>query len=682
MRLITAKRAETHVWGRRPGVIDSLLVVTGWLIFLLIPFFRGHFTPTADEQVLNFSAAYDLTLFYPGSNRMASFLPLLGSLAPTMAAAAALQLTTIALMLASGVYFFLGGSMGMRLATILLLSLAAWVFGLPKYSFYLSNAEPYVAPFGLVLLALASRRMPWQGAITAARLALQFLLLLVAAGLNPSSGAFAVSFECVILVEALLAWPCQTGSLAANLARASAAQWPKLAIACAAVVAPLFWMLVMRHTLDHFPSSTASNFSNGNYAGLDLSWQNLVQSYSLTVDFLTSKIELAAIDRPWDKVLLPSDVARWLVHALLLLPLPLGLAAYRVAASREQRQWAVDAIALFGAALATGIAISGSAHVLTVTNSVRGRYFQICVLGVLLSGAMSIVAVSAQAAGRTLPKLSPRLLALYFAGICATLFLREVAPVWLGHGPAWSAEELQQRLVANEIRSSGAAALVGDYWIVWKLQALINDDPVTRGPRLMPLSYRSEAFSVRGYRPLLDHLEGQDGFILACIRPLPLGNGKSDRLPPGDCSDKTAFMVDRNAFPRGHLSYRDGKDIGVYRVDYYQFSRTERTGDQECSSEDVLFRAVAGAGSSIYGLYDGGFILAGSPSAGNAVKVTLGKQQPTELTLLPHQEIWAKVGKRSFQIWRNLCRLMVISDSPTLFGKNATAIVIDWAGAH
>jgi len=626
-----------------------------WLAFLFLPYALGRYFAGGEEAVLDFSTAYDLTLFYPGSNRLVSFLPLLGSVAPTQGLATFLQVGAAVLLFGLGSLAFLGRSA--RLPLAIFAALCA-IFVLPRFSFFFSNAEPYAAPLGIVLLLATANRPDAKPKNILVILALQAVALFVACGNNPSAALLAGLYEGVILLWVIPAWRCDEASLAANLVGALRRNYRGLCAALLSAAAIQGWLAIMSHYALHFPYSTLSNFSKGDYTGTELDWGFIVHTYDLFAGFVLSRVGVEGV-AAWRGALLPDAGGHEILAALLLLPLPLCVLSVLMAKGdrqQELRARAGRAAALYASALILAVALCSIPHVAIATSVLRGRYFQMSFLAILLALALALGDVLSQ----ILEQRPRRILAaaLAAASLIATF------PSGIHDGERAVMKE--RRAVADSLRQHQIAALTGDYWLVWPTERLLNKGWAKDGPAVVPVTNRMEAFSLRAFRPMLRALWEKDEFSLACIRRTV------DTSQP-ICEDWMAAQENLGSLPRGYPDYKGGEEIGPYQINYYAFRRL--------AGKDMTLRAEAVPetpdGQKAFLLRAGGLVLTSGPWAGqDALTVTLGDGEPVSVQVPARGEVTAQAERRRFVIRRDGARIMIENDGLALFSQRLTRVVI------
>src|SRR5699024_9909786 len=73
------------------------------------------------------------------------------------------------------------------------------------------------------------------------------------------------------------------------------------------------------------------------------------------------------------------------------------------------------------------------------------------------------------------------------------------------------------RQVLRDVSSQNAAAIMGDYWVIWILQFFANQEASGGVPNITPIAIRSEAFSLKVFAPILRSIAANDSFGIACV---------------------------------------------------------------------------------------------------------------------------------------------------------------------
>jgi hypothetical protein len=676
-----ALQGNWQIGGRNDLRRHALTDVRGWLngiglvlliaIACLIPLFLGRYAISQEESPAYFVSLYGLVPFYPGQNRILALLQFIASPARTIQASIWIHYASVIVIWSVGLAGFLIRYVPRIAGLVLPLFLALFALVLlPFYELVFSPIMPYLTPLGLSLAAVAAipsapLRLP-----TVVLFVLGCVLVIVAAGVNPTSAVIAGTFSLALVGGSFLTDERAFGGVWKRAYSIASEAWPRVAFGLIAALAVLTWTVLQNKFAQAYPQSVMSNYSTGSYSQISFSLTNIVESYQFTVEGMMSR-----------------SLYRWigpLLHCVVLGVAPFGVAVLWIALKKGRLiEESLVGLSLYVATVFGGVLTAINSHVLLVQGAMRGRYFLGCLIVFVLAFAV-LVCVSLMLSLRT-----RNLRVLNRGALALSALLALGGSAWaLGSNPRFYVNVLPRNpdsaKAAEAIRSRGAIAVVGDYWVVWPLHLLINTSE-GHTPDAVPVTIRTEALPLRALRLWERSLIARDGFLIACVRHQPYGGGL-DVTPPGNCIEKLNFNIERGGFPKGKLSPKGSETFGALEVTYFEFSRSGTSGGSSCAADDVVFRAAArekhDGGSATYLLRDGGFVLAGVPrTPGTRWWLAFKNPGASELenrtvSLTPGGATQFTLGSSRFSITADDCRVMVDKDTGPLLSHHTTEVVI------
>jgi hypothetical protein len=637
------------------------------LLLISIPAFFGQWYNSSEEQVPLFAAAYDLHLFFPGSNRMLMVLPFATSWLGTPARIGTAHFVIIVMALSAGLTAFawtLSRALFFPFCLAVLISILTLFGNQETYSFYLSPVQPYALAFSLGLLGYAILvAIPRKSLPSWPLIVILLVLTIAAAGYNPSASLLlsvflGLSIIAVAPTSATRGVRAPGGRvlsvLIAHRNLASGAGLNLLAMAAA------LWLSGWYKT--HFPQEVRSNYSVDNYILPTVSVQALRQGIIYLVEFH----ERAGIFGP--------SISRWFVAIVLLSgPVASGLWWLRRTASPDLAVSYRTAFLLWASAVFVFMAVSQNAHVQLTSNLIRGRYFSLPYYTAVLS--LCLLAATAWA------DISSRWPQWSDAG---KFWLLGVASLscgsWLVQVVEWGSPRLEILMnnntivdnsatsrLAKELREAKVPAILGNYWWIWELQYELNKNAASK-PVVTPVAIRTESFGLNAFGPILSSLRDGKSFRFACIE---LRNP-----PPGmdeGCATQIDFFRVQGGFPLGQTRELSHADVDRYKLTFFDLGLANSNDIDDCTASQMLFRAepVSGLGREVSAFFldEDSFVYFQSPrteslwvlkfknkSAQQIVKVPRGARE--QLHILSHQ----------FDITSTGCRVLItMSHQDNLF---------------
>jgi hypothetical protein len=651
-----------------------LLLCFVFIAFICIaPLTADGYFADGEAGPAHFSSLYGLTFFYPGSNRILSLLPFVTSFASRLIEVIWIQYFCIVFGFSAGLASFV--ITFTRRFAVLAVALLAAVLALtllPIYQTLFNPVHPDLFPLGLTLLALSiALGNGTAGAGAFVRTGMASILVFLTAGINP---IFAVVAGAFLLFLLLGRFVCSRPSFAIARLRAFASKnWPVILLGMVSAFSVLFWPALQYRYGLRFPQSVVSNYSVGSYSELVLNWREIVKSYNYLREGLYARG--------------PQVWVKPLFDLIVLGPFPLGLLVlWRTRNEHAAFQQAVVVMSLYAAALFAAAVTSQNAHVLLLDSTMRGRYFigcfVLCAVALSLFVSMGLALVLPDRTFRRFGQVAAAAIALVVAGFAST---------------AWAARSSILHVVGDdpetlglvrEIQSRNAVALVGDYWVVWSLQLVVNN---SRGhvPLTVPVTVRTEAFPLQAFAIWLRSLAERDSMVVACVRRVDPGNGV-DSTPPGNCEEKMAWNAARGGFLKGRMRLLESKELGRYVLSFYELSRSGDERTSACAPDDVMFRADLRGNSESsrnYAIRDGGFILTAVPKDSQSRwriqfqdSVDPAKssvyEMPPGTALSPAASAEFEFGSKRFRLAGDGCRIMILKDTGPFLSQQATLVTV------
>ncbi len=639
-----------------------------WLLLattLALPMSFGIYPLSSEEAVLYFSSAFDLTPFFPGSNRTLSFIPALSSPTGNISLVAILSTLFVCAFFAIGIVVFLFQVFPNSLATsnfILTLIIIIISGSIDTWSFYFSSAHPYLAPLGLTLLAL-STWLPRKsgGAPNGFRLA-SVIPMTLAIGINPTSGLFAFIFILLIHManelETFLSSPSSAN--AAKLLRSVPV--PAAVFATYCIIAVFGLLKFQEYFASTYPGSVVSNYSTGSYSEYSISLKRTLQSLKYALEFhergnLLSPLPLLSI-------------AFFVTLVLAILPIS---KRWRMADEMLRRAQVIGQT-LFVSSIVTFLVLSTNSHIRLVDNMIQGRYYTM-LLGLLYLALTCL----------TLPIVLIRLKRTdgkaEFIEVGSRWACVLLLPVVLGsiiaqrglpnfRAPTADSASMQ---VLKDIESENAAAMMGDYWVIWILQLYAHQQASGGGPAITPIAIRSEAFSLRVYSPIVEAVIEDDRFGVACVH-----KAGSPGAPGGSCDEQFEFFMNYGALPRAkYLPVGRTVRYGDYEVAFYEGQRAG--ADNRCVGDAMLFRAdlvpTPDTSRISFALRPNGFVVAPVKLGTKSLTVTI--DGTLSLKLAPGESALGDSGGRAYTARWTDCRIIVSQVSSPLLSLQAAQVTVD-----
>jgi hypothetical protein len=578
-------------------------------IYIASPAFFDQFYSTAEEQVSIFGGAYGLRLFYPGSNRIMMVIPLVTSWLQTPGRIMAAHFFFNALSISAALAIFahaLPRKLFFPFGLSLLVAITI-VFGGGMYQFHLSVVQPYLASTALGLISttvvLTTSRT---GVVYGVQVLGLFMLTLAAAGINPSVSILFMAFFGLNLLVALVAGAPRLhfGSSsvwqhATRVVRRDGKLVLGLGLNLAATAVVFFCYGWYKN---HFPQYVKSNYSVESYMGSGLSSRELVNSFGYMVTFHDG----AGLFGP--------TVTRWIVEAILVSGvLSFGLWRYRRVVNPRLAKFYLVAFLLWLSAMMVVVVLSQNAHIQLVPNLIRGRYFTSAYYVMILALCLTVAVAAAEMMGER-PRwryAKPTMLAVAIVAVAGS---------FVTHIVSWGAPSLgiikhngAIEAVAAQIKAAKVPVLLGNYWWIWDIQYVLNEDAAAV-PNVTPVAIRTESFGLNVFKPMLDILARTKSFRFMCAE---LKN-PSPGLEEG-CEPQIASFRFQGGFPTGAITELSRSEIGDFKLTLYELGLANPADPADCTASQILLRAkpVASAvpGQDSYTLDEDSFVYLQRPEA-------------------------------------------------------------------
>jgi hypothetical protein len=266
----------------------------------LAPAFFGRLMIQGEESAGLFEF-FDLTLFYPGQNRILSVEPALASLAPTLWASfvfitlyklVLLTISTYLILKFSEYYAFY-----LSLAALFVLFMLFSHWG---YAYNLSTVQPYISPLCSFVIASKILLERKQSALaTAASVLFGMIILFTAVGVNPIIGIFGCFLLALLFIDQARIERMQVARAGiGTFPRPVAWGWPMLrpilrrnamilVMIAILVCSSAFFVWFQTYYEKLYPASVASNYSVSGYATFHPSIANITTSIKYMAVFFS-----------------------------------------------------------------------------------------------------------------------------------------------------------------------------------------------------------------------------------------------------------------------------------------------------------------------------------------------------------------------------------------------------------
>jgi hypothetical protein len=602
----------------RPSALASAVLFAMLFCFYLAPAFFSHLMIQGEESSGLFEF-FDLTLFYPGQNRILSVEPALASLAPTLwASFVFITLYKIALVTTS-TYLIIKFSkicaFYLSLATLFVLFMLFSHWG---YAYNFSTVQPYVSPLcGFVIASkiLLPRRR--RVVSMAASVFFAAIILFAAVGVNPIIGIFGCFLLALLFIDEAriarvgIAYACRPPPWGWSMMRLILTRNAMILVMIAILAgSSAFFVWFQTHYEKLYPASVASNYSISGYATFHPSIGNITTSIKYMAVYFSMGFH-------W-----PLTARGFLVTLIILPILQIALLwKFRNQPHYDSLSNLVRlALIVYLASLCTICVVAQVSHVLLVDNFIRGRYFTIPYLSCAAALIVTLAAVLRYVADgtrrwwpqrhRLLDHRSVTAAACVMALATTVTILSHLAagerPIFEPlHAPRGSAEAQAQAGLAETIRSSGVKAIIGSYWVVWDLGFDLNRRQPSDRPVVTPVTIRTEAFSLAAFKPVIEQLNADGGIDFACIET----PGPTDAADV-PCADVKTYQQ-HGAFPVGNITQVRRERLGAYGISFYRLAAAPAHSGP-CAPGDIVFRAEQNAQSddlhSHYAVRKNGFV--------------------------------------------------------------------------
>jgi len=641
--------------GLQISVLQALLLVCLASLYFATPALFGQAFLNSEEEPFFFSSVYDLTLFYPGSNRILSVLPFATSWAGTIRLSAEVEFWILVFSVAIGLVCF--ARWAVQPIAVVFLGIAFLIltllFGGP-YHFHATISQPYSYAFGMSLVPASWLLYRfWQGRpVPVWGDALLLAPIVLITGINPTTSLF----WCIFFL-AWLALECldrmvnaAAGSRLASLWAAVRNRRDNFIIAGVYIVSIVAILVLSDWYKSEFPFHVTSNYSVETYHSSTLSLSELVTSFVYLCQF-----QFLVGDG-----LLGNTVTAVLFALVMLNGFVLVGLRWRRSSIPAELQWTMDvALLLCVAAAISFVIIAQNAHVQLVTNGIRGRYFTIPYYAWVLAFAISV----SVGGTRLMPWLvgwsnaswlGSGLIAGYVAAVAVVdlNYARQYGPPSLDLYGRWVSTSGLESL-ANRLRADRVVAVVGDYWLIWDLQYALNID--AKGtPAVTPVSIRTEAFRLPVFQPIVASLLESGQFRFACIvRKVPLAGFSQT------CAEHIANYSAAGAFPHGQRQLIDQYSVGEYNVSIFE-ETAALPAAASCAVGDIVFRASKSETAANYTLRDDSFVYLSRPAEG--LRSTLSLQIDSDqksVRLAPDSQIEVDLHGRAVSIVTKGCGIFI-----------------------
>jgi hypothetical protein len=610
-------------------------------VFVAEPAFFRQFYSTSEEQVAIFSGAYGWRLFYPGSNRIAMVVPLIFSWlgTPTRIAIAHFVLNAAAI---SAALALLAYALPRKLFVPYCVSVFAAIavlFGGGIYQLHLSVVQPYLLPTSIgVMCSVFILSAQGRGVTYALKMSSVFLLMLAAAGINPSVAmqfmlffafklALTFFFDIPPSISVGLSWTKRLVWVTRNRANLLIGMGLNL-IAIAVIFYGYEWYK------NEFPQYVLSNYSVASYLNSGISFSE----FRKTIGFI--------LDYHGAAGLFGASVSRILISAVMLSGLvSLVLWRWRRYSAPVLASLYANAFLVWLAAVVVIIVLSQNAHIQIVPNEVRGRYFSSTYYVMTIALCVTV----ATAASEVFGDRGKRYEALFLSALAVLTgggsFLAHLAS---SGAPSTSIFKTRADIVAvaNEVRAKNVSAILGNYWWIWDVQQELNAN-VARTPMIAPITIRTEAFGLNVFRPITDELSKSKAFRFVCI--------ELKDPPPGleeGCLPQIDSYRSKGAFPLGEFREIERSEADRFKFTLYEMSVANANDVLDCTRSEITLRAKSAVstipGQTSYNLDEDSFVYLQRPEPradwilrftreGHEEVVIVPRDGPTNLHIFQHR---------------------------------------------